>query len=255
MNALLKSTNLNKSYRIDANDEQQVLFDINVRVHPGEFISIMGPSGSGKSTLLYSLCGMDPLSSGSVQFKDHALEQLSEPRLARMRLNEMGFVFQQIHLLQNLSIMDNVLLPGYLSKRNPRRLVEDRARELLERTGISSLADRSITQASGGQLQRVGICRALINQPDIIFGDEPTGALNSKASAEIMELLTEVNQTGTTILLVTHDLRIAARTHRVLLMKDGRMISEKALGPIVDGSGEVTRREATLASWLQEHEV
>ncbi|MCK4548410.1 MAG: ABC transporter ATP-binding protein [Candidatus Eisenbacteria sp.] len=255
MNALLKSTNLNKSYRIDANNEQQVLFDVNVQVHRGEFISVMGPSGSGKSTLLYNLCGMDRRSSGSVQFKDHTLETLSEPQLARVRLDEMGFVFQQIHLLRNLSIMDNVLLPGYLSKRCPRRLIEERAEELLNRTGIASLADRSITQASGGQLQRVGICRALINEPDIIFGDEPTGALNSKASAEIMELLTEVNRTGTTILLVTHDVRVASRTHRVLLMKDGRLVNEKALGPVADGSEEVTEREAVLASWLQENEV
>lgn len=254
MNALLESKDLNKSYRIDANNEQQVLFDVNLQVNPGEFVSVMGPSGSGKSTLLYNLCGMDSMSSGSVRFKDHTLEKLTEPQLATVRLKEMGFVFQQIHLLRNLSILENVLLSGYLSKDRPRRLIEERAEELLHRTGISSLADRSITQASGGQLQRVGICRALINEPDIIFGDEPTGALNSKASAEIMELLTEVNRTGTTILLVTHDVRVAARTNRILLMKDGRLAAEKILGPIDDGEG-VTEREAILARWLQEYEV
>lgn len=254
MNALLESKDLNKSYRIDANNEQQVLFDVNLQVNSGEFVSVMGPSGSGKSTLLYNLCGMDSMSSGSVRFKDHTLENLTEPQLAMVRLKEMGFVFQQIHLLRNLSILENVLLSGYLSKDRPRRLIEERAEELLHRTGISSLADRSITQASGGQLQRVGICRALINEPDIIFGDEPTGALNSKASAEIMELLTEVNRTGTTILLVTHDVRVAARTNRILLMKDGRLAAEKILGPIDDGEG-VTEREAILARWLQEHEV
>lgn len=254
MNALLESKDLNKSYRIDANNEQQVLFDVNLQVNPGEFVSVMGPSGSGKSTLLYNLCGMDSMSSGSVRFKDYTLEKLTEPQLAMVRLKEMGFVFQQIHLLRNLSILENVLLSGYLSKDRPRRLIEERAEELLHRTGISSLADRSITQASGGQLQRVGICRALINEPDIIFGDEPTGALNSKASAEIMELLTEVNRTGTTILLVTHDVRVAARTNRILLMKDGRLAAEKILGPIDDGEG-VTEREAILARWLQEYEV
>ncbi len=255
MNALLESTRLNKSYRIDATNEQQVLHDVSLRVQAGEFVSVMGPSGSGKSTLLYNLCGMDRIDSGNVRFKEHALHELSESQLARIRLEEMGFVFQQINLLRNLSIRDNVLLSGYLSKRRPRRGVEKRAEELLHRTGIAELADRSITQASGGQLQRVGICRALINEPEIIFGDEPTGALNSMASAEVMTLLTEVNRTGTTILLVTHDVRVAARTHRVLLMKDGRLVSEKVLGPANDNGHSITEREAELASWLLENDV
>jgi putative ABC transport system ATP-binding protein len=255
MNTLLETKNLNKSYRIDKNNEHQVLFDVNLHIRRGEFVSVMGPSGSGKSTLLYAMCGMDRISSGSVRFKDRALPDLSEGDLARIRLDEMGFVFQDIHLLRNLSIRDNVVLSGYLSKRFPRKTVDRRAEELLERTGIASLGDREITQASGGQLQRVGICRALINEPEIIFGDEPTGALNSTASAEIMDLLTEVNRSGTTVLLVTHDVRVAARTHRVLLMKDGRLVSEQLLGPTVDGTAEIDTREATLARWLQEHQV
>lgn len=255
MNALLESTGLNKSYRIDATNEQQVLYDVDIHVEAGEFVSVMGPSGSGKSTLLYNLCGMDRISSGSVRFKERALHELSESELARIRLENMGFVFQEINLLRNLSIRDNVLLSGYLSKQRPKRSVEERVDELLHRTGIAELADRSITQASGGQLQRVGICRALINEPEIIFGDEPTGALNSKASAEVMDLLTEVNRTGTTILLVTHDVRVAARAQRVLLMKDGRLVSEQVLGPVSGGAESVTEREAVLAGWLQENEV
>lgn len=255
MNTLLETKDLNKSYRIDRDHEQQVLFDVNLHIASGEFVSVMGPSGSGKSTLLYALCGMDRITSGSVRFKEQSLPDLSEAELARIRLNEMGFVFQDIHLLRNLSIRDNVVLSGYLSKQRPRKEVDRRAEELLERTGIASLADRSITQASGGQLQRVGICRALINEPDIVFGDEPTGALNSTASAEIMELLTEINRTGTTVLLVTHDVRVAARTHRALLMKDGRLVSEQHLGPTMDGMAETDLREATLAQWLQDHHV
>ncbi len=255
MNTLLESKNLNKTYQIDTDNEQQVLYDVNLRIESGEFVSVMGPSGSGKSTLLYALCGMDRITSGTVLFKDRSLSELPERELARIRLNEMGFVFQDIHLLRNLSIRDNVILSGYLSRRSSRKSIDERAEKLLRRTGITSLGDRSITQASGGQLQRVGICRALINEPQIIFGDEPTGALNSTASAEIMDLLTEINEAGTTVLLVTHDVRVAARTHRVLLMKDGRLISEQRLGPVEDGNGEIDRREAILARWLREHQV
>jgi len=255
MNTLLETKNLNKCYRIDTDNDQQVLYDVDLRIAPGEFVSVMGPSGSGKSTLLYALCGMDQISSGDVRFKGRSLRNLSDKDLARIRLNEMGFVFQDIHLLRNLSIRDNVVLSGYLSKRRPRNAVDTRADELLERTGIASIGDRSITQASGGQLQRVGICRALINEPEIIFGDEPTGALNSAASAEIMDLLIEVNRSGTTILLVTHDVRVAARTHRVLLMKDGRLVSEQHLGPAVDGIAEADTREAKLSRWLREYRV
>lgn len=226
MKPLLESQNLNKSYRIDADNHLQVLHDVDLQIQRGEFVSVMGPSGSGKSTLLYNLCGMDRMTSGEVVFGDRSLAKMSEKQLAELRLNEMGFVFQQIHLLQNLSILDNVILSGYLSKRRSRSAINARAQKLMERTGITELADRTTTQASGGQLQRVGICRALINDPEIIFGDEPTGALNSRASEEIMDLLTEVNRSGTTVLLVTHDVRVAARTHRVLLMKDGRLVAE-----------------------------
>ncbi len=257
MNTLLESVNLNKTYRVDARNEQQVLFDVNLRVEAGEFVSVMGPSGSGKSTLLYALCGMDRVDSGSVRFAGGTpeslvtLETLPEKELARLRLERMGFVFQEIHLLRNLTVMDNVILSGYLSGRRPRGEVNARGRALLERTGIAELAGRRITQASGGQLQRVGICRALINEPDILFGDEPTGALNSRASEEIMDLLTEVNCDGTTVLLVTHDVRVAARTHRVLLMKDGRLVSEQRPGPVEDddegeGEAEIGRREAVV---------
>jgi len=211
----------------------------------------MGPSGSGKSTLLYNICGMDRMTSGEVTFNGRELAGLSEPELATLRLTEMGFIFQQIHLLRNLSIFDNIVLSGYLANGRDRSEVNATARELMQRTGIEELADNAITQASGGQLQRVGICRALINNPEIIFGDEPTGALNSRASAEIMDLLEEVNRAGTTVMLVTHDVRVAARTHRVLLMKDGNVVSEKALGAMSD-PGAITAREEELSAWLLE---
>lgn len=251
MNTLLESRNLTKNFQIGKDNEITVLRGVDLHIAGGEFVSVMGPSGSGKSTLLYNICGMDRMTSGEVTFNGRELAGLSEPELAQLRLSEMGFIFQQIHLLRNLSIFDNIVLSGYLANGRNRSEVNTAARELMQRTGIEELADNAITQASGGQLQRVGICRALINNPEIIFGDEPTGALNSRASAEIMDLLEEVNRGGTTVMLVTHDVRVAARTHRVLLMMDGELVSEKALGAMTD-PGEITAREEELSAWLLE---
>jgi len=231
----------------------------------GEFVSVMGPSGSGKSTLLYNICGMDKMSEGSVLFNEKESSRLSEKELSALRLNEMGFIFQQIHLLKNLSILDNIILSGYLAHNRRRgavkkkiankKVVEKRAVDLMKKTGIAELAGNDISQASGGQLQRVGICRALINQPDIIFGDEPTGALNSKSSDEIMELLAGVNRGGTTVMLVTHDVKVAAKTERVLFMMDGRIVAEKHMGKYSengDNGESIKAREERLSSWLLE---
>jgi putative ABC transport system ATP-binding protein len=252
MNALLKSRELSKSYELGKGNRVSVLKEVDFEIDAGEFVSVMGPSGSGKSTLLYNICGMDRMSSGSVIFKGRELSGLSEQQLALLRLGEMGFIFQHIHLLKNLSIFDNIILSGYLMRRKERKAVDRRAKELMELTGIASLASNSITQASGGQLQRVGICRALINEPDILFGDEPTGALDSRSAAEIMALLQRINDTGTTIMLVTHDIKVASRSERILFMLDGQITAEKRLGKTT-GKGEESRaREEELTAWLLE---
>jgi putative ABC transport system ATP-binding protein len=252
MSALLKSQNLSKSYRLGKGNEVSVLNEVDLDIEPGEFVTVMGPSGSGKSTLLYNICGMDRMSSGSVRFKGRELAQLSEHELAALRLTDMGFIFQQIHLLANLTILDNILLSGYLARRTDRKSVDRRAAELMELTGISSLARNSISQASGGQLQRVGICRALINEPDILFGDEPTGALDSRSAAEIMDLIARIHEAGTTVMIVTHDIKVASRSERVLFMLDGRIAGEKHLGP-PNGNGSAARaREEELTAWLIE---
>ena len=230
MNTVLESKHLQKRYVLDKNNEQHVLKDVNLQIERDEFVSVMGPSGSGKSTLLYNISGMDKMTSGNVIFNDQELSALSEKELSNVRLNSMGFIFQHIHLLKNLSVFDNIILTAYLARNADRKTINQRAVELMEKTGISDIAEHDITQASGGQLQRVGICRALINAPDILFGDEPTGALNSKSSAEIMALLGEINRSGTTILLVTHDVKVAAKTERVLFMMDGRIVAEKRMG-------------------------
>ncbi len=256
MTILVESKQLNKSFLLGGQNgrrnEYSVLKDVNLQIENGEFVAVMGPSGSGKSTLLYNISGMDRMTSGSVLFNGHELATLSEQALSRLRLTDMGFVFQHIHLLKNLSIFDNIILSAYLAKKFSRKMINHRAVQLMEKVGVAQLADNDITQASGGQLQRVGICRALINEPDILFGDEPTGALDSKASGEIMELLDDINKSGTTILLVTHDAKVAARTERVLFMLDGQLISEKRLGKYSGNSGDRKTREETLAGWLLE---
>jgi putative ABC transport system ATP-binding protein len=249
MTKLLETVDLNKKFVLGKDNEQHVLKDVDVQIEKGEFVSVMGPSGSGKSTLLYNISGMDRMTSGSVVFDGQELSCLSEEELSELRLTEMGFIFQHIHLLKNLSIFDNIVLSAYLAQDRSRERVNQRADELMERVGIAELANHEVTQASGGQLQRVGICRALINKPAILFGDEPTGALNSRAAGEIMDLLAEINRSGTTILLVTHNAKVAARTERVLFMLDGNIVSERQLGKYT-GNGDIKIREEDLSSWL-----
>jgi putative ABC transport system ATP-binding protein len=252
MTALLESQQLCKSFVLGNDNEYTVLSDVDLSIEPGEFVTVMGPSGSGKSTLLYNISGMDRAKSGRVLFNGQDITALSEEELSKVRLTGMGFVFQHIHLLKNLSLFDNVVLSAYLAREESHDEIDQRAEALMEQVGIAHLAGNDITQASGGQLQRVGICRALINNPDILFGDEPTGALNSKAAGEIMDLLTEINKSGTTIMLVSHDVRVAARTERVLFMLDGQIVSEKYLGKPSENGTERKEREESLSSWLTE---
>ena len=250
MTMTLEAKQVNKTYTLSKHNQHQVLKNVDLAIEQGEYVSVMGASGSGKSTLLYNISGMDRMTSGSVRFRGQELTMMSEKALAHLRLTGMGFVFQHIHLLKNLSIVDNVLLPGYLARKESRQKINQRARELMERVGVDQLADNDITQASGGQLQRVGICRALINNPDIVFGDEPTGALNSTAADEILALFTSINATGTTIMLVTHDVKVAAQTERVLFMIDGQIVAEKCLGKLSRTGADRKTREEHLSRWL-----
>lgn len=251
MQPLITSENITKSFGLGA-EKRNVLDGISVDIPQGEFVAVMGPSGSGKSTLLYALSGMDRVDSGSVTFDGAALSMLKENELADLRRTKMGFVFQQPTLLRNLNILDNILLPAMRDNRKDGARLTAKARGLLEKTGIAGLEERDITQASGGQLQRVGICRALMGDPKIIFGDEPTGALNSTASNEIMALLADIHRSGVTILLVTHDVRVAAKTERVLFLFDGKIAGEHRPGVYDPAQDDLKAREESLTAWLNE---
>jgi putative ABC transport system ATP-binding protein len=252
MAVLLKARGVCKTYVLGKDNAHQVLNDISLDIEDGDFVSVMGPSGSGKSTLLYSISGMDRITGGNVNFTGSDLESLSEKALAHLRLTKMGFIFQQSNLLKNLSVFDNIVVAAYLGGREPRSEINARAVELMEQTGIVHLKDNDITQASGGELQRVSICRALINKPVILFGDEPTGALNSSSANEIMDIFCEINGNGGTILLVTHDARVAARSGRVLFMLDGQIKGEYFLGKYSPGEYDLKERESGLSGWLSD---
>lgn len=251
MKHILEAKKLKKIYSTGSGNLHHVLKDIDLEIEQGEFVSVMGASGSGKSTLLYNISGMDKATSGSITFCGQELSEMSEEELSELRLRKMGFVFQQSNLLKNLNIFDNIILSAYLAKGESRQSINEYAERLMEQTGIAEIRDNDITQASGGQLQRAAICRALINNPQILFGDEPTGALNSKATGEIMDILADFNRSGTTIMLVTHDAKVAAKTERVLFMTDGVIVGEKHLGMYEKGS-DMEAREKELSAWLSQ---
>jgi putative ABC transport system ATP-binding protein len=253
MSKILQTNKLCKKVTSGKGTVQKILKNVDFSVDQGEFVSVMGPSGSGKSTLLYNISGMDRMTSGSVEFNGKELSGMTEQDLSKLRLHEMGFIFQHIYLLKNLNIFDNIILSARLAKRENHSTIRERALRLLKQTGIEELVDHDITQASGGQLQRVGICRSLINNPQVIFGDEPTGALNSRATQEIMELIGDINQSGTTVMIATHDVKVAARSERVLYMLDGEMIGQKRIGKYDKKKKNERQREEQLTCWLEEN--
>ena len=249
-NTVLESRELCKTYIVNGYSNN-VLQNIDFKLNEGEFTAIMGPSGSGKSTLLYTLSGMDKMTSGNVIFDGEDMADMNTKQLTSLRLHKMGFVFQQMYMLKKLCIMDNIILPGYQAGSKSKDEVNDRARKLMHNLGIDDIATNEICEVSGGQLQRACLCRALINSPKILFADEPTGALNSKASAEVMAELRKANSEGTTILMVTHSEKVAASSDRIVYLVDGNIKGELNLGKQTDESETVTR-ERKLKNWLDE---
>lgn len=243
----LRAQRLSKSYH------SPVLRGLDLDIEHGQFVAIMGPSGSGKSTLLHCLSGMDRPDAGSVLLGDTEITTLSEKELAALRLTRFGFVFQQAHLMTTLCLLDNIVLPGFLAGLRPRAEVTERAEDLMGRMGIAELASSGVTEVSGGQLQRAGICRALINDPEIVFADEPTGALNSATAMQILDLLGRVHASGTTLVMVTHDTQVATRADRVLVLVDGRIVEDLALGRYEEA--EAPSRLTAVTEALQRHSV
>lgn len=227
--------------------QQHVLKNLDLDVRAGDFTVVMGPSGAGKSTLLHALAGMLRPTLGSVRVHGIDLATLTGRRLAHHRRRTCGFVFQQVHLLDTMSVLDNVLVAGLLGPR-PRREVVRRARELLAEVGLDADTQRRFpSMLSGGEAQRAAVVRAVVNDPDILFADEPTGALNWESGARVLDILSTLHNAGQSILMVTHDLRSALRGNRVLYLRDGTIQGELDLGP---WTGEDHSRRDTLHAFL-----
>ncbi len=247
---ILEVRDLCKTYIINKYSNN-VLRNVNFTMEEGEFISVMGPSGSGKSTLLYTVSGMDRMTSGSVWFDGDEISAMKEKELSTFRLEKMGFVFQQMYVMKRLCMLDNIVLPGYQAEKLSRKEVNERAEMLMRRLGIIDIAERYMTEVSGGELQRVCLCRALINEPKVLFADEPTGALNSKASRGVLKELADANRAGCGILMVTHSERVAAYSERIIYLMDGTIQGEFVLGKMTDEQ-ELPARERKVKNWLSD---
>ncbi len=223
-------------------DGNSVLKNISFQIESGEFVAVMGQSGCGKSTLLYSVSGMDRPTQGQIRFDNRELSALSDKEMQKLRLEHMGFIFQKPNFIKNLSIADNIVFPAFQLGKRPRKEIVADAETLMKKMGIISVADHDIRKVSGGQLQRAAICRAMINHPDILFGDEPTGALDSLSTKEVMDILEQINWGGTTILLVTHDAKVASRADRIIYLEDGK---------IKDELRQKKGAESNIKEWLE----
>ena len=248
---ILEVKDLCKTYVVNKR-QNNVLKNVNFTVSEGEMVAVMGPSGSGKSTLLYAVSGMDSITAGEVNFCEKNIAKMNQKELADLRLDEMGFIFQQMYMLKNLTVLDNIIFPATQSKKNTesRKETVSRGEELMRKLGIIEVADNDINEVSGGQLQRACICRSMINKPKVLFADEPTGALNRTASNEVMEELVKLNKEGTNIMMVTHDAKVAAKCSRVLYIVDGNIKGEYKSPENADMQEK--ERERLLNNWLME---
>ena len=218
--------------------QQHVLKNIDLEIYEGDFTIIMGASGAGKSTLLYSLSGMDKPTLGSVMFDGTEITKMNTDELAIFRRSNCGFVFQQVYLVDSMSVLDNIMAAGLLIYKD-KKVLAKKAGELLKAVNIDeTLWGKFPTQISGGEAQRVGIARSLINDPKLVFADEPTGALNSQTGKAVLDTLTKFNEKGQSIVMVTHDINSARRGNRILYVKDGEIAGECLLGKYVTGDKE-----------------
>ena len=250
-NKILSAKGLCKSFAHNGG-QLHILSHVDLELYKGDFTVIMGASGSGKSTLLYALSGMDRATAGQVIYNGRDIVNMKEKELAKLRYTDFGFIFQQMHLVSNLSLLENILVPGYLNKSKTAAEVKTRAEELLDQMGISKVGTHLPSQVSGGEQQRCAIARAVINMPALLFADEPTGALNRKNTTEVLNLLTELNRSGQSILMVTHDMRAALRATRLLYLVDGKIMGDLELAPYLPE--EEKSRETQVNAWLSSME-
>ena len=246
-NTILSAKGLCKSYAHNGG-QSHILQHVDLDLYEGDFTVIMGASGSGKSTLLYSLSGMDKATAGQVFYNDKDIVTMKEKELSKLRQKDFGFIFQQMHLVSNLTLFENVAVSGYLDKNTSANDVKNHTEELLEKMGISHIKTHLPSQVSGGEQQRCAIARAVVTSPKLLFADEPTGALNRKNTNEVLNLLTDLNNSGQSILMVTHDMKAALRATRILYLEDGKIIGELTLPPY--NKDEVKSRETQVNAWL-----
>jgi putative ABC transport system ATP-binding protein len=242
MKSILKTDKLCKSFSTGGK-QIHVIKNLDLEIEEGAFTVVMGRSGSGKSTLLYAISGMDKPTLGGIWFGGRNIAKLTNDELAVFRRENCGFVFQQIHLMDNMSVMDNVLTSGLLLTNN-KKAITSRAEALFARVGLDrELWGNFPSQLSGGEAQRVGIVRALINSPPMLFADEPTGALNSSAGEAVLDVISGLHQSGQSVVLVTHDLKIAARGSRIIYLHDGSISGELELPPYAMGEARDDKAE------------
>lgn len=250
-NTILSAKGLCKSFAHNG-VQNHILTNLDIEIYEGDFTVVMGASGSGKSTLLYAMSGMDRATGGSVTYNGQNLVKLPEKALAQLRHGDFGFIFQQMHLVSNLTLFENIAVPGYLNKGVSAEEVNKRTEELLTKMGIGQIKTQLPSQCSGGEQQRCAIARAVINNPKLLFADEPTGALNRRNTTEVLNLLTDLNNSGQSILMVTHDSRAALRATRIIYLADGAVIGDLTLPPYTAESEK--SREAQVNAWLSSME-
>ena len=244
---ILSAKGLCKSFAHNGG-QLHVLSHVELELYEGDFTVIMGASGSGKSTLLYALSGMDRATAGEVVYNGSDIVKMKEKDLAKLRYTDFGFIFQQMHLVSNLTLFENVAVPGYLNKQRSANEVKLRTENLLEKMSVSHIKTHLPSQVSGGEQQRCAVARAVVNNPKVLFADEPTGALNRKNTTDVLDLLTELNREGQSVLMVTHDMRAALRGNRILYLEDGNIVGELALPDY--SAGQEKARETQVNAWL-----
>ena len=247
-NAIITAENISKTY-VTGDEEFKAVRDVSLEIYEGDFTVIMGSSGSGKSTLMYLLSGLDSLSAGRVSLKGSQIDALPEKEMADLRARKIGYVYQGINLVPDMTIFDNIAFPGYIAGA-PKAAVRKKALDLMKAMGIAGLERRYPAQVSGGQQQRAAIARAVVNSPDIVFADEPTGSLNQEYGHAILNVLTEMNRHGQSVIMVTHDIKAACRADRLICFKDGIVVGIMELDKYQEK--DLQARESKIFAWLSE---